>query len=94
METVIDLCSSQVLMRDVSSIFVRGRWIDICSIEYLGALQLGEVKHYPNSTVEKDWFMPHVELNGWVKVETSENQIVYFSVSSITGIRADGPSGG
>lgn len=89
--TTAALLSHQLTGDSITSLYVRGRWYNICSFEYLGELHVGKLKLSASSGT---YFMPEMYCKDWVKVETTENEIVYFSVNSISGVKTDGPSGG
>ena len=88
---MIELEKNQFRFEDVSAIYVRGKWYEVHDVEYLSVIHLGNVR--PGRD-HQEYFWPEYELEGWVKVETPENEIIYFSVNAITGFKLDGPSGG
>jgi hypothetical protein len=87
---MIELMDHQFKFEDISAIYVRGKWYEVHDVDYFSTIQIGRV----HTGAEREVFWEELNLDGWVKVETPENEIIYFSVNAITGFKLDGPSGG
>jgi len=71
----------------ISHIKIRNTWYTVANVQYLTDVQIGRTR--PNS------FLYDFALDGWILIETSENELLYFPVKDITGIKSSAtPLGG
>lgn len=79
----------QLKWDEITAIRINDEWLEVSSIEPY-ELQVGSVREAKVQTC----FWSDANLGVWIKVETPENHFYYYPVTEITGIEADGPSGG
>jgi len=72
----------------IIAICFRGKWIHVASVGIVNELEIGETK---DCGQPKELFHPHGKLGPFLRVETSENQLLYLRVTSVTGFRLATP---